>query len=258
MNNNLFRGPKLKLARADAHVRELATKMTAYLARDPFAGLVVFNKNTGKRNVLWKGREEIPDELPIIFGDAVHNMRAALDLLANDLVALSGKPPKKVYFPFGMGPQHFEEQLAEKMNGASVDILDIVRNFKPWPAVQGGNEAMRAIHDLDIQDKHVRIMNAYAQASLKAPLKQVDSGNPKILRFVDDMERIPTVKFDATGYKFEPDQELIGKVADAPFDLVIAPSLPLEGYPVLAALDEMLNIARGVVERFETHCLGGK
>ena len=65
-----------------------------------------------------------------------------------------------------------------------------------------------------------------------------------------------TVKIDTTGYKLPPNIKLIGKVADIPTDLVIAPDFPLQDYPVLAALDSMSDAAKRVVETLEAHCLG--
>ncbi|MGC2781536.1 MAG: hypothetical protein WA418_38450 [Bradyrhizobium sp.] len=251
-----FAGPKLKISRAECHINELEREISEYLKHDPFAVLLELNIETGKKQVSWRGREDIPERFSAIFGDAVHNLRAALDILANDVVALSGTTPKKVYFPFGMGPQHFEEQLLEKMKGAAPDILDIIRSFKPYPADKGGDEFLRSLHDLDIQDKHIAFMRANAQASFSGPLKQVESTDPKVkLRFVEDFDAVKTVKFNAAGYKIEPNIEILGKVANTPFDLVIAPDLPLQGWQVLSALDGMRDAAKRVVEVLETHCL---
>ena len=174
-----FHGSKLKIARAETHISELADKIPVYLARDPFAVFREINTDTGKDQVSMRGREEVPDEFIGIFGDAVHNLRSALDILANDLVVLSGVTPKKVYFPFGRDPDNFEDQLNQKMAGAKPDILNVIRGVKPFPAAFGGNEFLRSLHDLDIQDKHIAIIRPHLRASVTVPLVQIENENPK-------------------------------------------------------------------------------
>ncbi len=132
-----FDGPKLKLARGREHTANLKAKISDYLSRDPWAALLQLNRKTNEHRIAFKGREEIPLHFSAIFGDAVHNFRTALDILANDLVALSGVQPKKVYFPFGDSASGFEVQMKEKMKQAPPDIQSIVRGFAPY---RGGNE----------------------------------------------------------------------------------------------------------------------
>ena len=165
-----FEGSKLKIVRGRRHVTEFNAELAAYFQGDPCAVFLQVNVDTGEPGISLKFRREMPKEISAIFGDAVHNFRTALDILANDLVALSGVQPKKVYFPFGKDAAGFETELKAKMGQAPDPIKDIVRSFKPYV---GGNELLRAMHDLDIGDKHVAILKmGHAGLTGALPLKK--------------------------------------------------------------------------------------
>jgi hypothetical protein len=111
---------------------ELDSEVAAYLKNDPGAMLLQFDNRTRQHRIAWKTRETVPTDFSTIFWDAVHNFRTALDVLANDVVALGGVQPKKVYFPFGKDAAGFENELQRKMGQAPADVQAIVRSFKPW------------------------------------------------------------------------------------------------------------------------------
>ena len=255
-----FEGPKLKIARGRRHAAELNTELAAYLKTDPCAVLLEVNTDTSERRVALKFRNStfIPKEFPGIFGDAVHNYRTALDILANELVALGGVQPKKVYFPFGKDAAVFEIELKTKMGQASDAIKDIVRSLKPYA---GGNELLRAMHDLDIGDKHVAIMKVSA-AGLTGPLPQKKIGSHSLpggggrLYFEVDMEAIETIPIDLTGFPIEAPYKPIGKIAASEIKCLIAPGLPLNGTPVVKVLNKMGDLAQSIVKTFEAHCFG--
>ena len=150
--NDRFFNSKLKIERAKRHIRELSNEIVDYLKTKPFR--IVVEKDTNSSNHLWtlRVRREVPCHLAVIIGDAIHNLRASLDLLASDLVSIAGGNTNNVYFPFGDSPEGFEEMVKKRhLDRAGADIVEVVRSFKPY---NGGNELLRAIHDLDITDKH--------------------------------------------------------------------------------------------------------
>jgi hypothetical protein len=260
MQSEHFQGPKLKIARGRRHAAEFKTELAAYLKDDPAALFLQVNRSTGHHRVTFKTRKSIPGELSTIFGDAVHNFRTALDILANDLVSHSGEKPEKVYFPFWKDAAGFENELKVKMGKAKSDIQDIVRSFKPY--VVGGNETLRAMHDLDIGDKHIAIMQIGTNAMTGVlPLKQTESrplpqGSGE-LSFEVDVPAIPVVKIDLAGFPADdPDIETLGKFAGSELICVIANGFPLANTPVVKALNKIGDVAQSIVKTFETHCFG--
>jgi hypothetical protein len=254
-----FAGPKLKIARGREHVAELDAKVAAYLQDDSWAMLLQLEKNTGQHRIALKGRKEIPGEFSTIFGDAVHNFRTALDILANDLVALSGVQPNKVYFPFGKDAIGFEDELKSKMGQAPADIQAIVRSFKPYSGV------LRAMHDLDIADKHVAVVSVAASGltgSLpmrRTKAESLPQGGGR-LTYEADFGALKTVPINLIGFPAdaEPNIETIGKIAGSELDCAIHKGLPLAREPVVKALRQMGDLTESIIQTFEAHCFGVK
>jgi hypothetical protein len=147
-----FFSSKLKIERAKRHIQELSNGIVDYLKARPFR--VVVEKDPNSPNHLWtlRVKNEVPCHLSAIIGDAIHNLRASLDLLASDLVSMAGGNTKNVYFPFGDDADGFEEMIKKRhLDQAGDDVVEMVRSLKPY---KGGNELLRTIHDLDITDKH--------------------------------------------------------------------------------------------------------
>src|SRR5215207_1855814 len=97
-----FDASKLKIKRAKRHIEELETALREYLDRRPVLAIWYAKERArkAKYQMTLFTREAPPEELSAIFGDAIHNLRVALDIMANDVVALCGTVPKGVYFPF--------------------------------------------------------------------------------------------------------------------------------------------------------------
>ena len=151
-----FDASKLKIARAQQHLGELERSVSDFLARKPFVVLV--EKPEGMPDYLdmvaWVARirEQVPDEWSPIIGDIVHNLRAALDLMAGDLVRLNRKSAVGVHFPFARSEAELSKQIKKKhIDRAGLQVINEIKKLQPY---KGGNLALRAIHDLDIVDKH--------------------------------------------------------------------------------------------------------
>lgn len=151
-----FEASKLKLERAETHLEELKKAIEAYFDKKPC--VIVVEQFTGMpshvRSQAWTARvrNPVPLKLASIIGDVVHNLRASLDLLACDLVRLHGGPTKDVYFPFCEKSADLKHVIKRRrLDRAGRDIVAEIENLQPY---RGGNAALRAIHDMDILDKH--------------------------------------------------------------------------------------------------------
>ena len=100
MNDQLFKGPKLKVQRAKKHISDLHNEIAAYMRRKPYRIVVEQDTEPQRCVLVIRVREEVPDNLATIIGDAVHNLRTALDILACELVRINSGDPEGVYFPF--------------------------------------------------------------------------------------------------------------------------------------------------------------
>ncbi len=163
--HNFLLASKLKIERAKSHIRELDNSIIDYLKTKPYR--IVVEQDPNSSNHLWtlRVRNNIPHIFSAIIGDAIHNLRASLDLLASDLVAAKGESVNNVYFPFGDDIDGFERMVQKRhIDRAGKDIVEIIRSLKPY---KGGNDMLRAIHDLDITDKHKAIIPTLHYVGIK-------------------------------------------------------------------------------------------
>ncbi len=97
-----------------------------------------------------------PKELPLLFGDAVHNMRACLDWLACSAVEANGQNPKGVHFPFAKDAEDLPRLIKDKhFHRAAPEVVALLTSLKPY---KGGAEQLRALHDMDNKDKHSMLL----------------------------------------------------------------------------------------------------
>jgi len=139
-----------KLLRADLHIGSLEAAIDEYFRSDWYQQDLQRNPD-GNYSLRFEFREP-PDDFGALVGDVVHNLRAALDLLAVELVRLNGGNVKDVYFPFAESASALEKAIIDRrFHRASKASIAVVRSLQPY---KGGNRLLRALHDLDIQDKH--------------------------------------------------------------------------------------------------------
>lgn len=248
----LFEASKLKVERAKKHIEELTGECDAYLSRDPYVSLLVLDKTDNSHSILMDCREHVPQLLGLILGDVVYNLRSSLDILANDIVSLCGAKPHKVYFPFADSADALEDQIKTKMRGATKDALDIIRTLNPY---RGGNEYLRALHDLNIRDKHIELLSTSAGQSIEFDASAMVQIAEKA--FMVDLSKIPTTYIDPAGFTIQDNEVVVGKIKSCKAFVHIGEGLPLAGKPVIEALAELISIVQGIIAMFESHFIKG-
>jgi len=85
-------------------------------------------------------------------GDAIHNLRSALDHLAWHLSHWeTGEPSEGCAFPIARSLPDYESIKTRKVAGMSPEAQEAIDKLRPY---KGGNEPLWMIHYLDIVDKH--------------------------------------------------------------------------------------------------------
>lgn len=98
-------------------------------------------------------------------GDAVHNLRAALGLLASELYRINGKSNRNVYFLFASTMADFPIAIKNRnFDKAALDAVALLYTFAPY---RWGNELLRAVHDLNIKDKHTALIETHKANDLE-------------------------------------------------------------------------------------------
>lgn len=162
---NVLIGPRLKVERANRHIDEIFS-VTTPLCKDWYtfrveADVLPPNAKPSSFTLRYRPTQPIPEKIGLIIGDAVHNLRSALDHLATgirtgmvwksdghfpmrkrreDLIAPSGDPI---------------EDLAAIEAALPGSIHLLLDNIRPK---NGSNEALWSFHDLNNSDKHRLIL----------------------------------------------------------------------------------------------------
>jgi hypothetical protein len=106
--------------------------------------------------------EPPPEDVSLLIGDSVHNLRSALDLMICDVARLRDEATDHLAFPFAKDEQRLDKAIKDReIARPGNDIVDLVKAEKPYPE---GNRALSGLHELDITDKHHMILPAYEAA----------------------------------------------------------------------------------------------
>ena len=96
----LLIAPLLKIERAEHHISDLDRVLKAYLDGKPIRLMTSIETQSGNQTHFIKQDEPIPRSAPLIIGDAVHNMRSALDLTIFGMIGHKARNPDTIQFPF--------------------------------------------------------------------------------------------------------------------------------------------------------------
>ena len=167
LKRELLRGPLQKIQRAKHHLSDIRRKVQDYLLLDPVEFWISQSINPPRRTIYSKADPPIPEELPLIVGDAVNNARAALDHICFAIVKGETLPKRErrlVGFPFAENAKDLDAAILQrKMGFARVSVIRELHAIKPYP---DGNKYLSAIKDLSNSDKHHTIMTAFVGAEM--------------------------------------------------------------------------------------------
>jgi hypothetical protein len=217
-----FSGSETKLRRAISHMFELEGEIAAFIATDPVSITAAIIDNGVAVRMDHKG---VPEIIGAIVGDVIHNLRSSLDLAACDLVRLQGENADRVYFPFCNDKKDLGEMIRRRnFHKAGPQATALLRELRSY---RNGNAALRAIHDLDIQDKHQSLI-------------------PGVMTFAS-----PAFKLhDADG---TPNIEIVGDPSAVyELRLIFPDDSALARQELVPTLHELVQLVTGIVEAFRS------
>jgi len=148
-----FSASRKKIERAKKHIEDLNSLLAAFVSSDFYT--VSVEKNIQRRAHFLRfdiDKSPFPfHDAALVVGDALHNLRSALDLLYYGTVV---NPSNWTRFPIF----DTREILVDRIGGAlkkkqiTSSVHDLILDtVKPYHA---GNYTLWALHDLNIRDKH--------------------------------------------------------------------------------------------------------
>jgi hypothetical protein len=251
-------GVRLKVDRAVYHIKALETAIQQFMDSNPYDAVRETDAKSGDYSFRLKVHREIPLAWAALIGDAVHNLRSALDHLMVELVlANGGRPTKATEFPIFQNLQAYDTKAAGKMTGASQQAIDLINAARSY---KGGNDGLWQIHELDIIDKHRALVPAFGSFSALTidPIKTLRGIAPDLPEdlsmplSIRPAERCPL----EDGYElYHVAADQIGKVDDDPtFRIEIAFNEPgvLECEPIFPALGNLSELVKNVIMTFDS------
>lgn len=203
--DDLFRASRLKTGRGRRHIAGLVELMEAVREQhDEFHVVMSFSSPSG---FLPESTfpEFVIDGAALFVGDAVHNLRSALDLLACEVVERSRKSPHHVHFPFSetragltgqtAGSPPGGEMQRKRFYRARQDAQDTLLALEPH-GEPGGNRLLWGLHRLDLVDKHQDLLSLEGHQPTPAiyvegVLMKPDNHEPQRLVFARDAGHFP-------------------------------------------------------------------
>ena len=265
----MFHGSKLKTERARSHIDALAIEVSSFSLSSP-CYLVFDDDSDPEFKVLkLKRTRPIPENIFLITGDAVHNLRSALDHLAYELVKIEiSKPRKKsqehlledVQFPIAADINRINHAIKTNQIDKAGKLVEIsLRALRPY---RGGNHGLCALHDLDRIDKHRLIIPVIEVTATPYVSTYIDPGSDggtvTILIPADEPIEFDTpIEFDRATSRIPSNSFAVrGSFPRISIDVGL-PIEPFKGVRVVDWLSEMANYLDGVIAAFES-LLGGK
>jgi len=239
----MFDAPKLKVKRANQHIVELNNALAVFVDTDFYSLSVNKNIDTGKYVLKFKMTKPVPCEIPLIIGDAIHNMRTALDILACEIISLSGGTPSKwASFPIRETRQELEGAINGEIKIAGPDIVDIILNaIKPY---RGGNDSICALHSLDIADKHRLLIPIISVAALKRV--NIKAGPATFTDCTFGVGADGVLNILGMPAKFE-----IQGTAQPSFNILFDKDQVFEGEPVVPTLKQLSELVFSIIDTIE-------
>jgi hypothetical protein len=160
----------------------------------------------------------VPEEAITTIGDAIHNLRSALDVLAAEMARLNDPTAQKVAFPFPDTEANLKRHIKDRNFGrCGPKAIEILEQIQPY---YGGNDLLRHLHQLDITDKHEILLPV--GVAISSPV--IDMRTAQI---VGDPTKPSNVNYHWPNGN------------------------PMQGEPVMTTLTAMADLVEDIVKQFE-------
>lgn len=235
--------PKLKVRRAEKHIQEFRAECEAFFKSKPFS---LFHEpspqGVGYKTKLRLERP-IPDEISVIVGDALFQLRSALDVLTCCLATANGASDTRgTYFPFAGDAAEFGLPATQrKIAKLSTRHQNLIRGLTPY---RGGNDLLWSLNALCNIDRHNRLIAVGGMG-----------GKINSLRATGGQYYVPEPKWQP----LDQDIVLIVGVAGTPPDIKAELSFNIrfrevdhvKGKPVAAVLSNYSQLVNQIIGAFD-------
>jgi hypothetical protein len=159
-------GARLKVERAKKHIRDLHTLFLSIERGEPCTVASRDDLQTQERTYYVERIKEVPPDFSIIAGDALQNLRSALDHLIHQAIFKeTGSRPTKtsISFPIGKNSKEYPPpKFGGRVEGLGEPAIKLLTSLKTY---KGGNDGLWRLHSLNNLDKHRLLIPAFTNVS---------------------------------------------------------------------------------------------
>jgi hypothetical protein len=156
MAEDHFYSSKVRIARAEEHLKDLNTQIDSYFAKEPYAKVVDLDADGIHEIHKIKLIERFPLRWRLLATEIVEHLRASLDHATWTTGYLKSGDPniQQVHFPFAGAAAGLENSMRRRSKNLPPEIQTLLRAFAPY---KGGNHDLYDLNDLCNMSKHALI-----------------------------------------------------------------------------------------------------
>jgi hypothetical protein len=185
----------------------------------------------------------MPEELALLAGDTIHNLRTALDHVAVELVRDAGFPTKMIYFPISETAEKYKAESPGKTKNMPVAAKKVIDQMAPYG---GGNDGLWALHSLDLTDKHRLLITIQTNIAKTAQLTL----SPEPTEFSVLFEAPELAEGNILG-EVSGNSEANQRIKFT-FDVALGEPEFLAGEPVVPTLNYLAQMVEAIIAHFES------
>lgn len=254
-------GARAKVERAKQHIRDLDAQRIAFLGDNPYRTTPEFHPEYSATAYFLDEYAPIPEAISLVAGDALHNLRAALDYVVYAFASKGLSPAEraKLYFPISKSAEDYNSESLGKTAGVPKYIKKRIDRLKPY---KGGNDLLWGLHRLNIIDKHRLLVTVgvnVTEVEMILDTAFLNKAFPGMFTLPLDLPKqsykfpapkpISPMEKDALLYgvkgNFEGDNHI-----DFTFDIAIGEVEVFEGQLLVETLKELADLVESIVFQF--------
>jgi hypothetical protein len=246
----IFKTARLKIKRADEHIADVDRQITDLRSPELQRITHEINPQTGDQFLHYDFKNPLPlDDLALVIGDAIHNLKTAADHGWHTLTALIPALASNKYSRFPIDTS--KSQLESRLRGVKIDTLHpalfrfVVDDLRPYS--EGGDSFLCAIHNLDIRDKHKLLVPlARVTAVVDAVLETETGESTRGASWSTIRETLPiTIPIPAKA------KAKIKEYGHLAFEVIFDQGSPVQGVAVSNTLHHFRQVTLSVIEAME-------
>jgi hypothetical protein len=246
-------GGGIKVERAKEHIFNLEAEIASFVKRRPYSSVAHKDPQTGDIVYTLRIAEHPSPRWGAMAGDAIHNLRSALDILWRHVMGVAGKPSRgDSGFPIHETANALIRMCEREAHGRAKAPMDILKALKPY---KGGTDLLWLLHTADISDKHHLLIPCYGSAGMPivTPVKlgvmvwgatfPVRDGPESICPVEDG-----TVLFRLPRKDIHDEEVNVNK--QVPIHIAFGEIDGLHGQPIIPTLYQFASCVDGVIDTF--------